>query len=403
MKRSGITTTRLIRIALAVLAVDTMLLGNFVSLSTSDQDQFPQPTIIIAGAGSPSATSSTIRTGAIRSRGGGLEVPWYDKGLAQQFTDQWYDLRGVNEWFPSDPRDYQLRAPYFIIPGARKAGTTSLASYIGEHPLVLPARTKELHSFWENKFRAYENEDGLVRVHEARTAIYKEDYNVAGLQNNNSQFISFDATPQYLFESMHSPKRILCTAPWVKMVMILRNPITRAYSNYAYHKRQQKLNIEFEPYIEEDFRLLKEAGLILDDPDQQNDLMGTPEEREAWNRYHKIKLKSNIREGAIARGMYIIPISHFVQEFQQAMGRDYFKRQFYFLRTEDMEENVHEEYRKVLDFLGLPYHRLNNTQVKVKSNYAHPMKPETWARLETFYEPYNQRLYELLGEGFPKW
>jgi hypothetical protein len=322
-----------------------------------------------------------------------FKVPKYNKTLAKEFTDKWCDLRGLDDsWFASD---FKLRAPLFILPGAKKSGTTSLSSYIMQHPYVLKARRKELHTFWERKFREFENDAGIVNVKAARESMYQKDYKTAQIQLNAS-LLSFDGTPQYLFESYAAPKRILCTVPWVKIVVLLRNPVDRTYSNYAFHKRRQGFHTQFEPYIEQDFQTMKEAGLLLDDPEEQKTLYNTPKEDKAWRRYHSIR-----GEGAVGRSLYAIGLSHFFKAFQ-SIGRDPYT-EFHIVRTEDMERDLDGEYQKILEFLGLPYYRLENTQVKVKTNYSSPMKAETRQRLEKFFEPYNQRLYELLGNDFVKW
>ena len=61
------------------------------------------------------------------------------------------------------------------------------------------------------------------------------------------------------------------------------------------------------------------------------------------------------------------------------------------------------EYRKVLDFLGLPYVPLKDEAERVVSDYKFPMKNETREMLQRFFEPYNKRLYKRLGgdwDGF---
>jgi hypothetical protein len=65
-----------------------------------------------------------------------------------------------------------------------------------------------------------------------------------------------------------------------------------------------------------------------------------------------------------------------------------------------MKKDVDGEYRKILDFLGLPYHPITSTEEKVVSNYTSQgltMTNKTRDMLETFFAPYNKRLYSMLG------
>ena len=57
--------------------------------------------------------------------------------------------------------------------------------------------------------------------------------------------------------------------------------------------------------------------------------------------------------------------------------------------------------KKVHEFLGIPHVAVLKETALVVTNYSEPMKAETRKRLDKFFEPYNQRLYELLAEyGF---
>ena len=65
------------------------------------------------------------------------DPPKHDVTKGRRFTDQWCVLDKVS-WYPPPNKLWQLRAPYFILPGAKKSGTTSVASYLMQHPLIEP-------------------------------------------------------------------------------------------------------------------------------------------------------------------------------------------------------------------------------------------------------------------------
>jgi len=316
------------------------------------------------------------------------EHPVYNKKEGQKFTEKWCDLTG-EEWYPTADQDqWKFRAPYFMLPGAKKSGTTSLASYISQHPLVEGARTKELQFFMNKNFRMeYVDENRKTLVKKARETMYKMEYHSQILISNRSK-ISFDATPGYLFFSSMLPHRILCVCPWIKLVLILRNPIDRAYSNHAYVQKITGMKMDFENWIQNDLEALNQSGFL--------DAKNEEEEDTAWPRY--LKLAS---EGPIGRSIYDVQIRHWRKAFEES-GRDP-TTQIHIVRSEDMHDSKAGVYRKVLDFLGLPVAPLNDETEKVVSEYQHAMKNETREMLRKFFEPYNKRLYERLGgdwEGY---
>jgi hypothetical protein len=316
------------------------------------------------------------------------DPPHYNETMGGAFTAKWCVLDRVS-WYPPPNKQWQLRAPYFILPGAKKSGTTSLASYILQHPFVEPARTKELQFFLNKNFRAqYVNDNRQTLVREAREHLYTLEFHSDELKRNAS-LISMDATPGYLFHSSMLPPRILCVVPWVKFVIILRNPVDRAYSNWAYALRRTGLGlnaIPFESYMQDDMRDLQQSGFL--------DAASPDEEIEPWNVYlgHK-------KEGPIGRSLYEIQLRQWFQAIRD-IGRDP-STQVHIVRSEDLKRDIQGEMEKVYKFLGLPYIPVASEDEKVVTHYSEPMKNKTREMLEEFFAPYNKRLYDLLVDhGF---
>jgi hypothetical protein len=108
------------------------------------------------------------------------------------------------------------RLPTFLIIGAPKAGTTSLASYLAAHPEVFIAEEKEVH-FFDRQF-----ELGLDW--------YRSRFASAGTAHALG-----DASPTYMYRD-HSLDRIAQTLPNARLVAVLRNPVDRAYSHYWWER-----------------------------------------------------------------------------------------------------------------------------------------------------------------------
>ena len=70
------------------------------------------------------------------------------------------------------------------------------------------------------------------------------------------------------------------------------------------------------------------------------------------------------------------------------------------LKSEDFFERTQETLERVLDFLDLPRWEAEAPDKRNKGEYETQMAPATRQRLEEYFEPHNERLYEHLGIDF---
>jgi hypothetical protein len=108
------------------------------------------------------------------------------------------------------------RLPTFLVIGVPKAGTTTLAAALGAHPEVFVPREKELH-FFDRRF-----ERGLDW--------YRSWFAPAGAAR-----AAGEATPTYVYDA-RAMRRLAETLPEARLIVLLRNPVDRAYSNYWYQR-----------------------------------------------------------------------------------------------------------------------------------------------------------------------
>lgn len=108
--------------------------------------------------------------------------------------------------------------PQFLIIGVQKGGTSSLFYYLKSHPQIKRSITKEIHYF--NLF--YEN--GLK-------------WYLGHFPAKSDKYITGEATPDYIFH-IEAAKRIKALNPNMKIIVLLRNPIERAYSAYQMNRRR---------------------------------------------------------------------------------------------------------------------------------------------------------------------
>jgi hypothetical protein len=117
----------------------------------------------------------------------------------------------------------KVKLPDFIILGAGKGGTTSLYRYLEEHPQVFLPEVKELY------FHAFEGE----RDREGITNF--ADYQALFQTAPDNQMIG-EVSSIYLFRPK-AAERIHHYIPQAKLIAILRDPASRAFSDYLFHVR----------------------------------------------------------------------------------------------------------------------------------------------------------------------
>lgn len=143
--------------------------------------------------------------------------------------------------------------PDFLIIGAQKCGTTSLYNNLIKHPHVVQALRKEIHFFDIN----YKKGVTWYQAH-FPSSIYK----IYLKQIYRKKIIAGEATPYYIFHPL-SPERIFKIVPRVKLIVLLRNPVDRAYAHYQLSVRLGHENLSFEDAIQNEMgRLNSEVERI---------------------------------------------------------------------------------------------------------------------------------------------
>ncbi|NIQ15891.1 MAG: sulfotransferase, partial [Candidatus Dadabacteria bacterium] len=128
--------------------------------------------------------------------------------------------------------------PNYLIIGGQKCGTNSLYAYLANHPNVRPALTKEIRFF--DKY--YQRGINWYKV----CFPFKFDQNL-----HKGSIIAGEATERYL-EYPHAPKRVREALPHVKLILLLRNPVDRAYSHYSMRFKAGKEKLSFEDAIDKE-------------------------------------------------------------------------------------------------------------------------------------------------------
>ena len=119
----------------------------------------------------------------------------------------------------------------FVVAGAQRAGTTSLDLYLREHRgIAMPMTKKELHFFDDE--RHFQTEDvGYASYH-------------ANFPAPNAWQLRGEATPSYLYW-IPAAERMARYNPELKVIVVLRNPITRAHSHWNKERQREREPLSF--------------------------------------------------------------------------------------------------------------------------------------------------------------
>jgi Sulfotransferase domain len=253
--------------------------------------------------------------------------------------------------------------PQFVIIGAAKAGTTSLYEWLAQHPFVAPASQKEVHFFDYNYYRSEDWYRRHFPLESERAAFARE---------RGRPFVTGEASPSYM-SHYWAPQRLAKLLPTARLIVMLRNPVDRAYSQFQMSRREE----------EEELASFTEAVAI---EDQRLD----PERARATSSPH-------YNSWPIGCWSYLMR-SRYAEQLERWFA--HFPRdQFHYVTLEGMADNPQRALNGVHRFLALPPHRYDELRPLHTASYD-AIAPADRARLTEYFRPHNARLYELLGTDF---
>ena len=197
-----------------------------------------------------------------------------------------------------------MRLPDFLGLGTQKGGTTYLHGLLGQHPQGQLANPKELQFF---------------SLHWARgVAWYGSHFDAVAPGQ-----CCGEVTPYYLFHPL-APQRIQGLMPQVKLIVLLRDPVERALSQYFHSRRLGLEPLELEAAIAAEPQRLADAAEHL--------AAGKPH-------------RSHQQHSYLSRSRYEQQIARFQELFKP--------EQLLILRSEQLFSNSSDGWALVLQFLGV--------------------------------------------------
>ncbi|NRA10447.1 MAG: sulfotransferase [Crocinitomicaceae bacterium] len=125
--------------------------------------------------------------------------------------------------------------PNFLIVGAAKAGTTSIAKYLEEHPEIFISKEKEPFYFVRDSFNKIPKEDLMLPIIEKKFHTDSESY--FSLFDGVTEKRSGEASVHYLYHHDEVIPKVKEELGDVHIIIVLRDPANRAFSNYTYQQR----------------------------------------------------------------------------------------------------------------------------------------------------------------------
>ncbi len=311
------------------------------------------------------------------------DVPWLHKELFETQTQGKQTLQCL---------------PYFLVPGIPKSGTSTLHSALSQHPQIMDPENKE-PQWWYKLPLSPPATKKYIDVFIARyLSAYLSPSSKISSKKDGSSLVTYDASQTMMvklhdssFDINHEdycafPAVISRVLPQAKIIVLMRDPVPRAYSHYIFmsHVRPESKPMKGDPALFFEKHIQK-----------------------AVNKFHQCVRNSSIYECVntvrtdfkeikmwLGSGVYHIHI----QKWMQFWPKD----NFLLLTTEEMALKPVSTLRKITDFLSLdpfPEAAVNATNEKKnvnKSKYK-KMLPETEKLLQSFYQPFNNKLEELFG------
>lgn len=250
--------------------------------------------------------------------------------------------------------------PDFIIIGTQRGGTTSLFSYLGQHPHLFPSSTKEVHFFDGGLKPQMDNFRSGLPWYQAHFPLKR---------NLGAHQKAFEASPLYMYNPL-VPKRISELLPNVKLIAILRQPTERAISHYFHEK---KLGYETLP-MREAFQA-EEARLkpVVEKEDYKNDIF--------------------THQSYKTRGHYSEQIKKYLNYFPRS--------NLLLLSSEKFFAEPQNTLQQIFRFVGVDADFVNkDLEPRNTGGNKTTIEPDIYEYLNDYFRPHNQALYALTGEDY---
>ncbi|MEW6441351.1 MAG: sulfotransferase domain-containing protein [bacterium] len=242
----------------------------------------------------------------------------------------------------------------FVIAGTQKGGTTALAKFLSEHPGICIAPGKEVHFF--------DREPLFLGPHPDYEAYHR------AFPNYRAGQAAGESTPVYMYLPQVA-ERLAAYNPRMKLVVLLRNPIERAYSHFIMEKSRNREPLAFAQAIRREGARLQGY-------------------RESGNR------DGLARHSYVDRGRYARQLQNLYRCFPRS--------QVMLLASEDLSRAHARTLLEIYAFLGVEAVGPPPARQILSQSYE-PMSPADRQYLREAYAQEIPALEEMLGRSLANW
>src|SRR5438270_4851605 len=239
----------------------------------------------------------------------------------------------------------------FIVAGAQKSGTTALHYFLKKHPKIALPDRQEIHFFDDEEIFARQPVDYEL-LHRHFRPIARST-------------VTGEVTPSYLYWKP-AMERIANYNPQIKLVILLRNPIDRAFAHWNMQRFKGREFLDFLDALKEEPRRIAKPLLI-----------------------------ESRRFAYVDRGFYSGQLERVFKFFP--------REQVHLVKFETFRDRKQETLDSIFDFLGVK--RLRNIRDKDRNvvPYERAMRPDERKYLSEVFLAEIAKLEQMLGWDLADW
>ena len=249
----------------------------------------------------------------------------------------------------------QRKLPDFLVIGGKRCGTTTLFEFLRQHQMIAEPVIDHMGFFDDN--------------YSIGINYYKSFFPIK--TEETAKKLDYDVTTSYL-TSPFVAERVAKEIPNVKIIVLLRNPTSRAWSDYNASQKKDASEEEFQTYIDDELQELEASDF---------------EEKVSKNDYNMSEPFPNF----IKKGLYSVYLKKWLKLFP--------RKNFLFISTESFSNDENKVFKQIFDFLGLSNFEIHKLQRMSKGNYE-KLNPKIKNKLDLFFAPHNDELFKLINEKY---
>jgi hypothetical protein len=244
--------------------------------------------------------------------------------------------------------------PTTVIVGVKRAGTRRLYGNLLKHPRCFAAVEKEIDYFSEHSDRS-------VAWYRSRFPLRRRILRRGGHV--------LEVSPSYL-PTPGALRRMKKVLPGARVIVLLRDPVSRAFAHYQHAKSRYVESRSFEEAVAEELR------------------------DNAFPARRGVALAEDAKPmvGYVSRGFYALQL--------ELLLKVYARNRVIFIDTESMFEDIGAVCERVFDFMGLESFDVESGKTSNADFYHEIIDPRVAERLREHYRPHDEMLREILGQSF---